>query len=141
MTSCIQSSCCIFRHSIKSGRWKVSLAGGISIQEAVRQWYSNSSSLQTKFRDSCDGPYCNKQCPESFATTELMSNSWSLGVKVVIAIFVLAIGIVCVILKCFFGTWLLWLEKKQNDYLDCLDLDLEAGNPHMAVSIAAYVEF
>ena len=93
-----------------------------------------SESDQKQFLDSCEGPYCNEQCPESFTLGELTSNNWPIGVKIVIAAVIVAIGMVCMFMKSLFKVWLFWLEKKQDNYLDSLDIDLEAGESYLAVS-------
>ena len=127
------------RHTIEPGRWNLPLANGYSIRKAIRYWYNNlSQSDQKQFLDSCEGPYCNEECPESFTLGELTSNNWPIGVKIVIAIIIVAIGMVCMFMKFLFKIWLFWLEKKQDNYLDSLDVDLETGESYLAVSFIEY---
>ena len=125
----------ICRHMLKPGHWNLPLAGNVSIREAIHQWYeSDNYSQQFDFRDGCDGPYCNEQCPETFKLG-ILGPTWPLALKVVIAAAVVIIGFTCVFLKCCFKIWLLWLENKQNKYLESLDNNLEEGSSHLAVSI------
>ncbi len=124
------------RHTIEPGRWTLPLASGVSVKEAIHQWYIqlNNQTIQKEFRDSCNQPYCNDQCPERFTLGELTANNWPLVVKIVIAAVVAAIGLICVFCKFCFKLWLLWLEKKQDNYLEGLDIDLEAGVSRLEVS-------
>jgi len=125
---------------IEPGYWNLPLAGNVSIQEAIHQWFeSDDESQQLDFTDDCDGTYCNKKCPETITLGVKGQNTWPQAVKILIAAIVVTIGFVCVFLKCCFKIWLLWLENKQDRYLKGLDKNLEEGTSHLTVSDRAEV--
>ena len=51
------------------------------------------------FRDICYGPRCNDGCPEELVLHEQEAKDWSTGVKIMIATFVVAIAVICLVLK------------------------------------------
>ena len=69
----------------------------------------------------CVGPYCNRQCPESFTLGELTSNNWPPWAKILIVSIVLGIAVFALLMKVVFVIWLYVLERKQDSYLDSLD--------------------
>ena len=81
-----------------------------------------------QFLDFCQGPYCNEQCPDEFILGELTSNNWPVWAKLTISTAILSIGVVCLIMKILFYLWLYRLEKKQDDYLESLDMGLEEAD-------------
>lgn len=64
-------------------------------------------------------------CPDQLLLGELTSNNWHLGVKILIAVLINSIALLCVVMKITFVLWLSRLEKKQNNYLESLDEELE----------------
>ena len=71
------------------------------------------------------GILCNHQCPDELRLGELTSNSWHFGIKLGIAVLINAIAVFCLIMKLASKFWLYRLEKKQADYLQSLDEELE----------------
>ena len=104
-----------YSHLIEPGIWNSRQLAGTTIQEALMQWYSNRT-VPVYFRDTCNGPHCNDQCPETFSLGKLNSNNWHPVAKCVIVGIVLLVMILCVILKLGFDIWLRILNKKQNRY-------------------------
>ena len=71
------------------------------------------------------GVLCNHRCPDELRLGELTSNSWHFGIKIGIAALINAIAVFCLIMKLASKFWLYRLEKKQADYLQSLDEELE----------------
>lgn len=72
------------------------------------------------------GVLCNSECPDELNLGDLSSNSWHIGIKLAIAALVVGLALCCVIMKVGFVLWLQRLEKKQRDYLQSLDDELES---------------
>ena len=81
--------------------------------------------MMSKFLHTQPGVLCNPQCPDELRLGELTSNNWHTGIKIGIAVLINAIAVFCVIMKLASKLWLYRLEKKQNDYLQSLDEELE----------------
>ena len=73
------------------------------------------------------------ECPEEFTQGELTSNNWHLGLKIIIAILIVGVSVLCVVMKLIFGLWLCWLNWKQNTYLDTLDADEDEAEDKLQV--------
>ena len=71
------------------------------------------------------GVLCNDECPDTLLLGELTSNNWHLGVKILIAVLINGIALLCVVMKITFVLWLSRLEKKQNGYIESADEELE----------------
>jgi len=71
------------------------------------------------------GPYCNRECPETFLLGELTSNNWPFWGKILVVSIVMGIGVLAVFMKVLFKIWLFVLERKQQSYLDSLSSDDE----------------
>ena len=126
-------------HTIASGRWNTSLLAlnpskqnstsrDITIHDALLEWYLVKNTSRTspyQFRANCQGPYCYDRCPDSIDLSSLMSNNWHPGAKVAIAVVIIGIAAICLLMKMLFVIWLFWLERKQDAYLDSLEVDLE----------------
>ena len=56
---------------------------------------------------------------------ELTSNNWHIGIKIFIAVLIVALALTCVAVKILFSLWLVRLEKKQRNYLESFDKQLE----------------
>lgn len=56
---------------------------------------------------------------------ELTSDNWHIAVKILLAILINSLTILCVLMKIVFVLWLSRLEKKQADYLNSLDEEFE----------------
>ena len=94
------------RHTIESGVWGDNNltyyeGRGRTIREALNFWYENRYNMEVGmvFRDICYGPRCNDGCPEELVLQEQGPKDWSTGVRIIIAIFVVAIAIICILLK------------------------------------------
>ena len=64
------------------------------------------------------GILCNSQCPDKLQLTELTSNNWHIGIKILIAVLITSLTVLCVIIKVLFFFWRHWLEKKQKNLLE-----------------------
>ena len=73
------------------------------------------------------------ECPEEFTQGELTSNNWHLGLKIIIAVLIVGVSVLCVVMKLIFGLWLCWLNWKQNTYLDTLDADEDEAEDKLQV--------
>ena len=124
----------VHRYSLHSGIWNSRQLAGVSIQEALIQWYRNRT-LAMNFRDDCSGPQCNSQCPEEFLLGELDSNSWSAKAKVIISSLVLGITVLCVFLKIVLYIWQKWLQKKQDRYRKGLHYNRVEGTKKVSALI------
>ena len=51
------------------------------------------------FHDQCYGPRCNDGCPEELVLRDQEAKDWSDGVKIMFAAFVVAIAVICLMLK------------------------------------------
>lgn len=71
------------------------------------------------------GVLCNAECPDELMLGQLTSNNWHLSVKILIAVLIIGLALLCVMMKITFVLWLYRLEKKQNDYLESVDEELE----------------
>ena len=69
----------------------------------------------------CTGILCNGQCPDQLVLGELTSNNWPLWSKIIVAILVVGLAMVCVLIKMAFVIWVWWLERKQDAYLESLE--------------------
>ena len=78
------------------------------------------------YRNNPAGVLCNPQCPDDLRLGELTSNNWHIGIKIGIVVLINAIAVFCVTMKLASKFWLYRLEKKQTDYLESLDDELEA---------------
>ena len=94
------------RHTIESGVWGDNNltyyeGRGYTIREALNFWYENRYNIEGSmvFRDICYGPRCNDGCPEELVLQEQGAKDWSTGVRIMIAIFVVAIAVICILLK------------------------------------------
>ena len=67
------------------------------------------------------GILCNDACPDQLLLGELTSNNWPLWSKILVAVLVVGLAVVCMLVKVAFVTWVWWLEKKQDAYLDSLE--------------------
>ena len=91
------------RHTIESGVWGDNRLAyyegrGYTIRKALDVWYENRS-RSLVFRDLCYGPRCNDGCPEELVLQDQGAKDWSTGVKIMIAFFVVAISVICILLK------------------------------------------
>lgn len=64
-------------------------------------------------------------CPDRLELGELTSDNWPLWSKIVIAVLVIGVAVVCMVVKVMFMVWVCWLERKQDAYLDSLEGDEE----------------
>ena len=95
-----------FRHTVQSGVWNDhNLAyfegRGYTIRDAINYWYHNGSEIDggVVFRDQCYGPHCNDECPDEVILQEQEAKKWFTAVKIGIAAFVVAIAVICLLLK------------------------------------------
>ena len=51
------------------------------------------------FRDDCRTPHCNEECPEQFIFDPLQPNVWPVYVRIAITMVVVAIAVICILLK------------------------------------------
>ena len=124
----------ICRHTIESGRWnRLNLASSSALNHsrlsplaAVSIWY-HSSNTTFQFLDTCQGPYCNNMCPDRFVLGELTSNNWPLWAKITISSAVVGTALLCLLGKILFAIWIYQLDKKQDDYLESLDQQLQVA--------------
>jgi len=67
------------------------------------------------------------ECPEEVTVTqgELTFYNWHLRLKIITAILIDNVSVLCIVLKLIFGLWLRYLNWKQNTYFDTLDADGE----------------
>ena len=77
-----------------------------------------------RFLDSCQGLYCNMECPDELQLGELTSNNWPIWARVIIAAVILLLGMLSMLMKMLFAIWLFRLERQQDDYLLTLDNNL-----------------
>ena len=94
----------LYRHTVQSGVWAGHRLAyyegqGYTIREALNYWYNNGSEGGVVFRDACSGPRCNAGCPEELVLQEQGAGDWSAGVRIMIAVFVVAIAVICFLLK------------------------------------------
>lgn len=88
--------------------------------------YLNSSdSISNCAHAIHSGVLCNRQCPDELEFGELTSNNWPLWSKIIVSVLVVGLAVICMVIKIAFVTWLWWLEKKQDAYLDSLEGDEE----------------
>ena len=94
------------RHTIQSGVWSSRNLSffkgrGYTIRDAIDYWYWNMSDTDegVGFRDMCSGPHCNNNCPEMFILEREGTDVWSSGAKITIAVIVVAIAIICLLMK------------------------------------------
>lgn len=67
------------------------------------------------------GILCNNQCPDELELSALTSDNWPLWSKIIVAIIVVGLAVVCMLIKMAFVAWIWWLERKQDAYLDSLE--------------------
>ena len=76
---------------------------GYTIRDAINYWYNNINGSERDggmvFRDQCYGPRCNDGCPEQLVLQEQGAKDWSAGVRIMIAVLVVAIAVICLLLK------------------------------------------
>ena len=113
---------------MRSGIWTTrqlavnpSNGAGLTIQDAMQMWYENPN-MTFEFRDDCQGPYCNTDCPEEFTLGELDSNNWPSEAKIILVIVVLVITVASLMLKVMFMMWYYQLQRNQQLYLKSLNL-------------------
>ena len=51
------------------------------------------------FRDMCQTPHCNQQCPERFIFNPLQPKEWPLAARVAVGTAVVAVAVFCILLK------------------------------------------
>ena len=96
-----------YRHRIQSGVWNGPLLGyydgeGYTIRDAINYWYLNVSDrgVGVAFRDQCSGPHCSNSCPEEIVLVpQREADTWSVGARVIIAMMVLLIAVICLTMK------------------------------------------
>ena len=69
-----------------------------------------------KFQDSCDGPRCNSQCPETVILGEL-SPYWNIHLQFIIMGVVLFVSVVCLLVKVGLSVYIRMVERQQNLFL------------------------
>ena len=87
-------------------------------------WYNSDSSM--RYVDTCQGPYCNEECPDEFILLQITSNNWPQWAKFFIITVSVLIPIVCIVFKGLFVAWVFVLERKQLAYLKAF-YDMESG--------------
>ena len=94
------------RHTIQSGiwsSWNLTYFEGraYTVRDAIDYWYWNVSDTDegVGFRDMCSGPHCNNNCPERFILEREGAHVWSTGAKITIAVIVVAIALICLLMK------------------------------------------
>lgn len=116
-----------FRHSISSGYWQdyhlqhinstTLKIDPITIQKAINLWLKASKSGGTvKFQDSCNGPHCNSQCPETVVLGEL-SPYWNLHFRFIIMIVISFVSTLCLLLKVGLSVYIKMVERLQHQFL------------------------
>ena len=138
-------------HSISSGRWAsndlavlqtdnaTNTTQRVTIRDALNIWSNPDLTSSLQFRDSCQGPYCNLQCPDQFTLGELTSNNWPLWSRILIVAIILSIAVVTLLFKMLFVCWLFVLERKQDAYLESLENDYEETDGTLMVSVGLCV--
>ena len=147
------SACCFlltpYSHTVESGRWAINLLATTpdtnttfidrTMQDALLEWYLQNSTNAIRpyqYRARCQGPYCYEHCPDSLGPSPLVANSWPLEAKVSIAVVILAVSVICLIMKLIFFIWLQGLERKQDVFLHSLGDNIETGQSLLEVSFA-----
>ena len=141
------------RHTVESGQWAANLLATTpetnttlidhTMQDALLEWYLQTSTNPNRpyqYRAHCQGPYCYEHCPDSLGPSPHVANSWPLGAKVFIVVVILAMTIICLIMKLAFFIWLRYLERKQDFFLHSLGDNIETGQSLLEVS-SMHIEY
>ena len=119
-----------FSNPLEPGKtWNDVSVNGLSLKNAITQWYNNDTTFY--YVDSCDGPICNPNCPDSvvlISSTDL----WGTGVAVIIFILATMLTITCVVIKSMLYVCQIYILHKQkkfvNDMTDKEDRGLAMEN-------------
>ena len=119
------------RHNITSDIWSsfhlqfqnhTSPAGEttpISIAHAINLWMRAATSEPRKsvrFHDACNGPYCNRECPESVVLGAVYPY-WGTSYQIVILVLIVGVAFVGVVVKVGLSVRDLVLSAKQKAFL------------------------
>ena len=72
-------------------------------------------------------------CPDRFMVGELTSNNWPVWAKITIASAIIGIALLCLLGKILFALWMYQLDKKQDEYLESLDQQLQTAETSLQV--------